>query len=436
MPKPTGKNKGRSYHPPLLMSAHGIRTHGEWQKLFASATSGTQARTESFDYGRYGLFRFTVPPFNSRLVDKFYNWYGTTVKTCASVALDRYDKRPSAVAHSLGSWVIANAMLKYEDVRFDKLILAGSILPRDFDWATLFARDQVAFVRNECGQKDPWPDWAGRFVARTGTGGTHGFDWFGSTVQNVRCDWFGHSDALMRTHIETQWLPLLFQVPCPLVVLHGRHINDRQTFAKILDDTATIDSEAYGKLPHYPEVEIPRGLSLTWIRVNPDIYTFLTDRQTGMSAGYINAMPVDDKLYQGIRSGTINDNQVSADGIAPYVDGASVKIYLMSIAIAEKYRRWGDGIMQQAYVQLITGFLDKLIYYAKNHDVCVTHFLATAWTAEGKTMCKLLGMEPVSHDQFGDTIYELDLRALDATSLRKALPALRRLVRLYQELTP
>jgi hypothetical protein len=425
-----------AYSPPLVISIHGIRTHGEWQKAFASAISGSSVKTESFDYGRYGLIRFVTPPFNNRLVDRFYDWYAAVVKSCSAVDLDRYDGRPSAVAHSLGSWIIGNAMLKFDDVRFDKLVLAGSILPSDFDWGTLFARDQVALVRNECGQRDPWPTWAGRVVARSGTGGSKGFEWFGAAVENVRCDWFGHSEALMRPHIERHWLPFLFRPPSPLAIIHGREIQDGEQFSETLDHTGTvIDTEAFGKLPHYADVEIPRGLSITWIKINPDIYTFLIDRQTRKPAGYLNAMPVDDALYAGIRNGQVADNAVPADGIVPYTGSRTVRVYLMSIAIDEKYRRWGDGIFQQAYVQLLTGFLDKLTYYAKNHGTRATHFLATAWTAEGRRMCQSFGMREIGKDNFGDPILELDLEALQSKPPAKIPPALKRLLKLYKGLS-
>ncbi|HEX2711647.1 MAG TPA: hypothetical protein VHM88_05415 [Candidatus Acidoferrales bacterium] len=427
--------KQPAYYPPLVISVHGIRTHGEWQKLFAAAMSGSPVKVESFDYSPYGLFRFLTPGFNDRMVDKFYNWYASVVKSCPGVDLERYEKRPSVVAHSFGSWIVGNAMLKYEDVRFDKVIFAGSILPRDFDWVTPFARDQVAFVRNECGQKDPWPRWARRFVARAGSGGSEGFEWFGTTVDNVRCEWFGHRDSLMRQHIEKQWLPLLLQAPSPLAVLHGREIHDGNQFSKMLDHTGTIiDAEVFGRLPHYVQVEIPRGLSITWIKVNPDIYTFLMDRQTRKPAGYINAMPIDASLYANIRTGNVADNEVPASSIVPFVGAENVKLYVMSIAIAKEYRRWGDGILQQAYVQLLTGFLDKLIYYAKTHGIRATHLLATAWTPEGGRMCQLFAMTEVGKDAFGDSIFELDLEQLQSAPPPRLAPPLKRLLKIYEQL--
>jgi hypothetical protein len=146
-------------------------------------------------------------------------------------------------------------------------------------------------------------------------------------------------------------------------------------------------------------------------------------------------MPVEDALYAGIRSGGIKDNAVPSDAILPYVGSRkTIKVYMMSIAIAERYRRWGDGIFQQAYVQLLTGFLDKLTYYAKSHGVRVTHFLATAWTAEGLRICESFGMTKIGEDPFGDSILELDVSSHLHGPTAKLIPALRRLVNVYKQL--
>jgi hypothetical protein len=272
-------------------------------------------------------------------------------------------------------------------------------------------------------------------VARAGTGGSDGFEWFGASVDNVSSEWFGHSDSLMRPHIENKWLPVLCQPPSPLAILHGRDIQDRNEFSKTLDHTGTvIDAEVFGKLAHYDEVEIPRGLSLMWIRVNPDIYTFLIDRQTRKPAGYINAMPVDDTLYAKIRTGSVADNKVLDASIVPFLGVKTIKIYLMSIAIGEEYRRWGDGILQQASVKLLTGFLDKLIYYAKNRGIRATHFIATAWTPEGRRMCEFFAMKEVGKDTFGDSIFELELEALQSSPSQKLSPPLKRLLKVYKEI--
>lgn len=422
-------SSGKPYRPRLIISLHGIRTRGEWQKVLASVVCGRTTRIESFDYGTYSLWRFLTPGCNDRLVDRFYDWYSTTLKTHPDVDLKRFDQRPCAIAHSLGSWILGSALQKFEEIQFDKIILAGSILPSDFDWSSLLAKDQVAKVRNECGQEDPWPSWAGRLVARAGTGGKDGFDWLGSAVENIRCEWFGHSDALMRAHMERCWLPFLEREPSPLTLLHGRDIQDRQEFSATLDHTGTvIDPQAYGAIPHYSEVEIPRGLSMEWIRINPDIYTFLIDRSTRKPAGYINAMPVNAQLYEEIRRGVVKDNEIQAQSLLPFSSGSALQIYLMSIAIDEKYRRWGEGIFQQSYIQLLNGFMDKLTYYVKNHRIRITHLLATAWTPEGRKMCSLFGMKEIGEDDFSDPIFELDLRSADLNTKCQVLPGVKKLL--------
>lgn len=417
------------YKPKLIISIHGMRTRGEWQKVLASVLSGSTTRVESFDYGTYSLWRFLTPGCNERLVDRFYDWYSTTLRAHSSIDLKQFDQRPCAVAHSLGSWILGNAMQKFEDVQFDKIILAGSILPSDFDWSSLLAKDQVATVRNECGQDDPWPWWAGRLIARAGTGGRDGFDWLGFVVENIKCEWFGHSDALMRAHMERFWVPFLERQPSPLTLLHGRDIQDKQEFSSTLDHTGTVvDPQAYGAIPHYSEVEIPRGLSMEWIRINPDIYTFLMDRSTRRPAGYINAMPVNTELYEEIKRGAVNDNEIKSQSLLPYSSNSNLQVYLMSIAIDEKYRRWGEGIFQQSYIQLLNGFLDKLTYYVRNRNIRITHLLATAWTPEGRRMCSLFGMKQIGKDQFSDPIFELDLRSADLNPSCQVLPGVKRLL--------
>ena len=419
------------YDPPLAISAHGILTHGPWQKTFAEVISGSSTIIASYDYGKYGLPRFLTPGFNDRKIDEFYRWYSYTIKTCTAVDLHKYERRPCLAAHSFGTWIVCNAMLKYEDIRFDKIILCGSILKRDFNWARLFAREQVALVRNECGLKDPWPRWAARLVPGTGPSGSAGFDWFESVVEDVFYDEFGHGEFLTRRHIEEHWMPFLRRYPSPLAVLHGRTLQRSGDFSAIFNDTNAIDVEAFGK--KYEAAYVTDELALGWIKVNPDIYTFLIDRESGRAAGYINAIPVDDTLYDGIRDGRITDDEVSASGVVAYARDQEIKVYHMSIAVSEQHRQWGQGLWNQGYVQLVGGFLDKLIDYAKHRSIRATHLLATAWTEQGLQMCKSLGMTKVGEDRFGDDIYEVVLANIPSD--KKGLqPALRRLLDVYRNM--
>jgi hypothetical protein len=393
-----------------------------------------RTKVESFDFGWYGLTKLIIPPFNMSIVDKFYDWIGNKLKDCSDVDLEQYNRRPSLVAHSFGTWVAGYALLKYDDLRFDKIILTGSILPQDFDWATIFARDQVDFVRNECGKRDPWPSTARRLVRNSGSSGSEGFHWPGSSVDDVQFDYFGHSDFLARRHIETHWLPLLLRSPSGFLLSHGRNIDAVDDFVKTLNDTNVIDDEAYRQIEGYEKVEIPRGLSSKWIEINPDIYTFLFNRCDMKIAGYINAMPVKNDSYNNIRDGKISDNEIMASDIAPYIENDAVKIYIMSIATLREYRRCGQGLQQGAYFSLISGFMEKLVWYAKRHRVRVSHFLATAWTDPGRELCEFFGMSRVGTDKSGKPIYEIDLRNTGTTLPARTPAPLRRLMKTYADL--
>lgn len=138
-------------------------------------------------------------------------------------------------------------------------------------------------------------------------------------------------------------------------------------------------------------------------------------------------------LYLGIRSGKIADNEVPASDIVPYARNQEIRIYLMSIAVSEQHRQWGQGLWNQGYAQLISGFLDKLIDYAQHRSIRATHLLATAWTPQGVQMCRSLGMTEVGNDRFGDAVYEVDL-AKASPHNRGLLPALRQLLRVYLDL--
>src|SRR5690349_17218053 len=104
-----GLARSGEYHSPIVLSIHGIRTRGEWQKTLQSVYGGTSTKTEAFDYGTYSLFKFLTPPFNKRLIDRFYDWYRSIIRSHPEVDLTDYTKRPSLAGHSLGSWVVGRA---------------------------------------------------------------------------------------------------------------------------------------------------------------------------------------------------------------------------------------------------------------------------------------------------------------------------------------
>lgn len=231
--------------PPLVMSIHGIRTHAEWQNVFGEVLNGEGIQFRNRRFGYYALSSFVQPAKNQHHVDEFFEWYGEIIEKFPAVDVSNPSKRPSVIAHSFGSFVIGYAMLKYREIKFDKIILCGSILPRDFDWHVLFVRDQVGRVRNEVGGRDVWAWLSPFFVRGTGWSGRYGFSFLGSRCSNDHHDFHEHSDFFQPIHIRQAWLPFLRTPPSKFAItvgISGRRIPTKSTFIA-LERSIGFDSE-------------------------------------------------------------------------------------------------------------------------------------------------------------------------------------------------
>jgi serine/threonine-protein kinase len=118
------------------------------------------------------------------------------------------EEHPSIVAHSFGTYILGNALLRYPYLRFNKVILCGSILPRDFPWDGLIKRGQVQAVRNEYGVEDVWVRWVARFIAETGPSGTMGFTREHERLEQIRLS-YNHSEYFEKGHMREYWMPFL-----------------------------------------------------------------------------------------------------------------------------------------------------------------------------------------------------------------------------------
>jgi pimeloyl-ACP methyl ester carboxylesterase len=421
------------YIPPLVFSIHGIRTKAAWQRTLAKILKKHDIPCFAYKYGYFGLIRFYYQPSREKVVDLFYECYSDIVADYKdSIDLDNGMMRPSIVVHSFGTYILGYCLLKYPDVKFDKVILCGSILPETFDWATIIVRDQVNSVLNEYGLDDIWAKIVGHFVTKTGRSGANGFHVASVHIREERYDFFRHSDYFKGQHISSFWLPFLTRTPCHYYIRHGHDFEDSREFKETLDITGdVIDKNCFGNHPHYSDVEISDDLPLDWIAVNPDIYTFLFDHRDDSVKGYINAMPVDDVIFEKIRLGLIQDNEIGADNILPFFRNQVISVYLMSIAIMPSARTANEGILYLAFEKLINGFVNKMIYYFINFNIRIRRILAVGWTSEGKRLCQLLNMRHIGNDKFNNPIYLLDIEEQYVLSGVRQMESIKKLVKTY-----
>jgi serine/threonine-protein kinase len=193
-------------HKKTIFSIHGIRTRGEWQKRLNDILSG-KYKTHTFDYGFFAATKLLIKPFRENAIDWFYDEYSSAInENDSNVVITDFKKRPTIIAHSFGSYIVIMSMLKYEEIKFDKIILCGSILPCDFDWSEIFRRDQVSLVRNEFGKKDFWANVVGFFVSDAGRSGRNGFDYYSNIIEQQQFSYFKHSDYFSKEHIKSYWL--------------------------------------------------------------------------------------------------------------------------------------------------------------------------------------------------------------------------------------
>jgi hypothetical protein len=123
-------------------------------------------------------------------------------------------------------------------VRFDKIIFAGSIVARDFDWARVLRAGQVNLVRNDFGALDPWPRMARWLVRDSGSSGTDGFVSRHPLLVEQKFPRHGHSDYFHQAHFTQSWIPTLMRV----VVSPG----DRRRLTDLLDVTCQTAARRLG----------------------------------------------------------------------------------------------------------------------------------------------------------------------------------------------
>ena len=123
----------------VVFVVHGIRDKGYWTqkvartiKKLSSATPGSERKFKSWtsSYGYFAMLPFVVPSVRQRKVEWLMDHYAE--------ARARY---PNAdfhyVGHSNGTYLAAQALKDYPAARFKRIVFAGSVVRRDYQWSTL-----------------------------------------------------------------------------------------------------------------------------------------------------------------------------------------------------------------------------------------------------------------------------------------------------------
>jgi pimeloyl-ACP methyl ester carboxylesterase len=159
--------------PPLVFLITGMGLRGEMEDRLRREFARIYTPAVPMVIHRYGLIRT-----------------GALFRRCQRAAIDKLAEqmrlhgkraalqagmRPHVVAHSFGAWLVGNVLQRNPDIRVGRIILIGSVLRPDFNWAELFADGQVEAVLNHYGSHDYWSRVSEYFIPDSGPSGFHGF---------------------------------------------------------------------------------------------------------------------------------------------------------------------------------------------------------------------------------------------------------------------
>jgi len=187
----------------LVLSLHGIRTRGAWQKVLNPELEDAGFRHVPLDYGFFRAIKLLIPRLRERQVEWFRDEY-TRIR-------DRYPREiPSVIAHSFGTYLVAYALERYREIVFDRVIFSGSIVRRDFDWSRAVSSGQINGLLNECAKRDIWVRLAAWMISDAGPSGVRGFtDLANGAIRERHHELLKHSDYLYPLNYRDNWIPFL-----------------------------------------------------------------------------------------------------------------------------------------------------------------------------------------------------------------------------------
>jgi hypothetical protein len=152
----------------VVILVHGIRDYALWQDAIRKVLKD-QFTVESTNYGRFDLFRFLVPIryFRERAIESVWNQIRDVKKQYPSAKF-------SFVAHSFGTYILAQILSREFDFAAYRVIFCGSVIKYNFPFEQ-FADRFATPILNEVGARDVWPAIAESVTWGYGSAGTYGF---------------------------------------------------------------------------------------------------------------------------------------------------------------------------------------------------------------------------------------------------------------------
>jgi hypothetical protein len=232
-PDMTNRNNAAVSH--VVVTLHGIRTYGSWQKRFEDIVRnairdrrGPIEDAPLFVHRHYGFF--SLPAFATPLL----RWFqARRFRRELEYLVDEFPglRRIDVFCHSFGTYIAATAIAGRKHHRdlppITNLVLAGTVLPTGFGWDELIGKKVVRLI-NDCGTRDTVIFLNRLLIPLLGAGGLLGFramerdslvqryfdlghsGYFESAAGDNDADWF----------LKRFWMPIVLEKPGVPVEAH------------------------------------------------------------------------------------------------------------------------------------------------------------------------------------------------------------------------
>lgn len=190
----------RATESKTVFIVHGIRdTNSGWasqlEDQISRRANGKLAVVRS-TYGYFSAFNFFFPWLRRQNIRWFQDQYSY-----------RFALNPKAefyfIGHSNRTYVLGESLKRVSAMKFKRIYLAGSVLPREYPWQERFDLDQVKELRNDRSCLD-WPvgilcsGLRGLGMKDIGTGGFDGFNFVDNSTEEVYYYKGGHGEPLAK----------------------------------------------------------------------------------------------------------------------------------------------------------------------------------------------------------------------------------------------
>lgn len=396
------------------MSIHGYLSNGSWQTTLDSSLEDINIVHKPYKYG-FKLFKI-LPYHINKDVLKFRDWYFKTTSEM-HLKIDEPFHRPSIISHSLGSWILAKAMIKYPELKFDKVFLNGSIVPADFDWFKLILRGQVNSIICETSENDKVVPYSFIFTGKFNPCARYGIFQKSSFIKEENIAEYGHSTFQYDAHFKQYVLKRLKDIPHQLCVVNGSD-TDEKAIKKIFKQSNDIDKSIYPE--QYNDSPIAFETALGWYRIEKNIWSFVKNIYTDDILAYINSVPVDDETYKKFMTGELNEAELRSNEIQELETSKNYNLIILSIAI-KKNLKYEESTLHKGRIAeiLIMAAITKISSYNKR-KIKLKKIGAVAWSAEGEKLCKGFCMAKIENSKGEFPFYEIDLKKINRKLVAEA----------------